>query len=29
LPISFQIKVLKAATETVHRNPAQSPHAHR
>jgi Disulphide bond corrector protein DsbC len=29
LPISFQIKVLKAAAETVHRNPAQSPHAHR
>ena len=29
LPISFEIKVLKAAAETVHRNPAQSPHAHR
>jgi hypothetical protein len=29
LPVSFEIKVLKAAAETVHHNPAQSPHAHK
>jgi hypothetical protein len=29
LPISFEVKVLKAASETKHHNPAQSPHAHR
>jgi hypothetical protein len=28
LPISFEIKVIKAASETRHHNPAQSPHAH-
>ena len=28
LPISFEIKVIKAASESKHRNPAQSPHAH-
>jgi hypothetical protein len=29
LPVSFEIKVLKAAAETVRHNPAQSPHAHK
>jgi len=29
LPVSFEIKVLKAAAETAHKNPAQSPHAHK
>ena len=29
LPISFEIRVLKAAAESVRRNPAQSPHAHK
>jgi len=28
LPISFEIKVIKAASETRHRNPAQSPNIH-
>ena len=28
LPISFEIKVIKAAAETKRRNPAQSPHTH-
>lgn len=29
LPVDFQIRVVKGSAEGVHRNPAQSPHAHR
>ncbi len=29
LPVDFQIRVVKSTAEGAHRNPAQSPHAHR
>jgi hypothetical protein len=29
LPVNFEIKVVKAKAESVHKNPAQSPHVHR
>jgi hypothetical protein len=29
LPVDFEVKVIRAAVETVRKNPAQSPHAHR
>ena len=29
LPVSFEVKVIKAASETKHANPPQSPHVHK